>query len=307
MKGLLLAAVLAAPASAGVARAPVGLVPAVNVAAVAPLPSWLSVPVASDRVFIAQVLDAAKASPTAMAVLAKMEKAAVVRGRPLVVEIVKMTEAGTYNYDWGVLSLRRSDVEHGPRSNVQTLIHEMTHRLQADMPLPSDLLETELDSYITDFKIGRELGEKPSRGTWDWKAQRAYKRGLEPFLDYLQKQYPENAPLRGTRSKDYAARLRRELDASREELAAVRKERAERARVLEEMRRLGHPERETRAYAEDSVAPVDAVIATMERAIAWAEHDLGVFASPEKLAFARRYARAAVRRARAFQKIFARD
>lgn len=301
---------LAGFAHAGVVRAPVrtGL-PAFSAAAapVPALPPYLSVASPADAALLAGVVQAAQASPTAVAVLAQVALAAEARGRPVVVEVLKMKEAGTYNLDWGVLSLRRSDMRDEPRSNVSTLIHELQHMLQtANRTLPSDLLETELEAYVVDFRVGRELGENPEPGSYDARAQDAFKLGLEPFLAYLREQYPEDAQMHKTRSRTYEKRLLRGLDASEAELARLGREKSERAGVLKQMNDLGHSPDEVRNYGRDAIAPIDAAIDNAERAIAWAKKDLSVMGSLELRAKARAYARSVIRRARAFQKIFSR-
>lgn len=304
-------AVINAPAAAAASAGALGAVPLLPVpsigAQLAPsLPSFLSVENPEDRVMLARIVEAAKASPTAAAVLARVEKAAAVRGRPLVVEVLKMKESGTYNLDWGIISLRRKDLADAPVENVPTIVHEMLHLLQTDeLKVPSDLLETELEAYVVDFRVHRELGVTPAPGSYDARAQAAFKRGFEPFMRFLKTEYPEDASFWRTRSKDYESRLRKGLDASVAERAAVAAEREDRRRVLAQMERLGHGESELKTYHADSIAPLDTAIATLDRGIAWALKDLEVFASPETLKKARDYARGVVRKARAYQKRFA--
>lgn len=297
---------------AGVVRAPAGigglpLTAASAAAAPMPsLPSYLSVANPADAVQLAGILHAAQASPTAVAVLAAVARAAEARGRPVVVEVVKMKESGTYNLDWGILSLRRRDLKDGPRANVSTLIHELQHLLQTQQELPSDLLETELESYVVDFRVSREMGEKPNPGSYDERAQAAFKEGLEPFMSYLRKEYPEDAQLHRTKSRDYEARLRRGLEKSTAKLERLGKERTAKILVLEQMERLGHTHNELNNYRQDAITPLDAKISTMNRAVEWARKDVAVLVSPDLRAKARAYARSVIRRARAFQKVFAR-
>jgi len=310
LASLLLA--LSLPASAGVVRsaalAQTSFSAASSPVPVLSLPSYLSVANPADAASLAAVIQAAQASPTALKVLAQVAQAAELRGRPVVVELVKMPEAGTFNLDWGVLSLRRADLREDPRANVSTLIHELQHMLQvAKRTLPSDLLETELEAYVVDFKVGHELGENPVPDSPDARAHDAFKAGLEPFMAYLRKEYPEDAQMHKTRSRAYAERLQRGLDASEAELKRLSQEKAERLAVQRQMNELGHSADELRNYAVDSIAPIDAAMSTMERAIAWAKQDLAVMGTIETRASARRYARNVIRRARRFQKIFSRD
>jgi len=303
---------LTTTANAGVVRAPVEIARLSNAAApafsapVPALPGYLSVANPADGVLLASIIQAAQASPAAVSVLAQVARAAEARGRPVVVEILKMKEAGTYNLDWGVLSLRRKDMSDSARENVSTVIHELEHLLQTQKNVPSDLLETELEAYVVDFRVQRELGVQPKPGSYDEKAQITFRSGLEPFMEYLRGQYPEDAQLHKTRSKAYEARLRRGLEGSVEELKRLSTDRTDRELVMTQMVRLGHSEVEIKNYAQDSIAPIDAAIQTLERAIAWSIKDIAIISSPESRARARGYARNVIRRARAFQKIFAR-
>lgn len=269
------------------------------------LPAYLTVADPADRAWLAEVVSEARKSPTGRRVLVAAERALAARDRPLVVEVAAMEESGTYNYDWGVLSLRRRDQAEGARANAPTLIHELLHLIQSDRPLPSDLIETELEAYLADFRVHRELGLTPKRGSYDDRAQRAFRRGVEPFMRFLAAQYPEDAALWRTRTKDYEARLRAGLVLSRADLKNLAADRAEKRAVLERMRAVGQPRRERRAYREDALAPLDAALEETRRAIAWAVADLAALANPESRAAARRYARSVIRRARYYQRSLA--
>jgi len=220
---------LAGFAHAGVVRAPVqARLPAFSgaVAPIPSLPSYLSVANPADAALLAAVVQPAQASPTAVAVLAQVAAAAEAGGRPVVIEVVRMKESGTYNLDWGVLSLRRRDMKDRPRANVATLIHELRHMLQTSRPLPSDLLETELESYVVDFRVAREMNDRPRRGSYDARAQAKFKEGLEPFMAFLRKEYPEDAQLHKTAARAYEARLRRGLESSAAKLKRLQGERS---------------------------------------------------------------------------------
>ncbi len=113
---------LTIPLHAGVVRAPVEMPHSffsMDAGAAVPLlPSYLSVANPADALQLTAILQAAQASPTAVAVLAQVAQAAEVRGRPVVVEVVAMKESGTYNLDWGILSLRHGDMKDGPRAHL---------------------------------------------------------------------------------------------------------------------------------------------------------------------------------------------
>ncbi len=308
----LLALLMSLPAYAGVARVPLEIVQrpfpaASSISASTPaLPPYLSVANPADSARIAGILRAASASPTAVAVLARVAQAAEARGRPVIIEAAGMRESGTYNLDWGILSLRRRSLNAEPRTNVATLIHEFQHLLQTDRNIPSDLLEAELEAYVVDFRVSRELKDRPRRGSYDARAQAKFKEGLEPFMGFLRKQYPEDSPLHRTRSRDYENRLRAGLERSHSTLKRLQSERRSRRRVLEQMREVGHLNSELAAYRQDVVAPLDAAIMVMNRVIEWGKKDIAMLANPKTRAKARAYARSVIRRARAFQKVFSR-
>ena len=123
----------------------------------------------------------------------------------------------------------------------------------------------------------------------------------------LGRQYRQNAPLRKTSARDYEARLHSVLERSSAKLAKLEAKRAKRNRALEQMRGLGQTESEINAYREDFLPPIDAAAARLRRVVEWARKDLAVLADPTTLKQARAYSRAVIRRARAFQRVFARD
>jgi hypothetical protein len=292
-----LVALLTAPAFAAAPRMTVPPLPRLELAAPA-LPSYLSVADPADAAWVARVVQAARASPAAMRVLRGVEKAAAARGRPVVVEVANIKEAGTYNYDWDALSLRRQDMKDGPAAAVPTLVHELQHMLQKPLYVPSDLLETELEAYTVDFRTARELGLTPKKGTYDERAHRAFKKGVPAFVKFLEKEYPEDQALYRRTAADYAARLEKQLKGTERKLSRAERERREKLAVLEQMKALGHPETETRNYREDALGPVERLIDELRRARDYALADLALLRDPGTRDAARRYARNVIRRAR---------
>ena len=206
-----------------------------------------------------------------------------------------------------MLSLSLHDINDNPQANVSTLMHELVHFMQRDLPLPSDLLETELEAYIVDFRVSHELGVKAPSDSFNASAQKELKKGFEPFMELLSAQYGEDALLWKTRSRAYEARLRSVLQRSSSKLKSLQTKRADKNRVLEQMRNMGQSESELDAYRDDALLPLDAAVKKLERALEWARKDLAILADPETRRQARAYARSVIRRARAFQKVFARD
>ena len=293
----LLLSLLVAPVFAAAPRLAVPAVPRLELAAPA-LPAYLSVANRADAAWVAQVIQAAQASPTALRVLRGVEQAAAARGRPVVVEVASIKEAGTYNYDWDALSLRRKDMKDGPAAAVPTLIHELQHMLQKPLYVPSDLLETELEAYTVDFRTARELGLKPKKGSYDDRAHRAFKKGVPAFVKFLEKEYPEDQALYRRSTEEYSAKLEKQLARAEKQLARAKEERAEKKAVLAQMERLGQGAKERRNYKEDALGPVERLIDDLRRAREYALADLALLRDPAKRQAARRYARNVIRRAR---------
>lgn len=273
--------------------------PTVRLELAAPaLPPYLSVANPTDAAWVARVVQAAQASPAAMRVLRGVEKAAAARGRPVVIEVANIKEAGTYNYDWDALSMRRKDMKDGPVAAVPTLVHELQHMLQKPLYVPSDLLETELEAYTVDFRTARELGLTPKKGTYDERAHRAFEKGVPAFVDFLVKEYPEDQALYSRSTREYSARLEKQLARTEKKLEKARAELDEKKAVLAQMERLGQPAKERRNYREDALGPVERLIDDLSRAREYALADLAVLRDPAKREAARRYARNVIRRAR---------
>ena len=316
MHVLALALFFAAPAPCVVVRAPAAppaavpssIVPAISAASGATLPSYLSVADQGDRTLLANILHAAQASPTAQSVLNRVALTAEAHGRPIAVEISKSeSDLGAYSYDTGILTLNLQDVKGSPNANVATLIHELRHFMQRDIALPSDLLETEVDSYITDFRVSRELGYKQPSDDFNAYAQTILKKGLKPFMLALRKQYPEDAFLWSTPTRDYQARLHSIIEKNNSKLEKKKAERAKKMGIMEQMRGIGQPQSEIKAYRQDNLPKIDARIVSLSRAIQWARKDLAILSDSAALRKARAYARAVIRRARTLQKELARD
>jgi|CXWL01.1.fsa_nt_gi hypothetical protein len=310
-----LLSLLAIPAPCGVVRAPTApaalpasIVPTASAATASTLPSYLSVADPASRLQVAGILSAAQGSPTAHAVLKRVAQTAQAHGRPVVVEVSKSkNDLGAYSYDSAVLTLNLQDVGGNPNANVATLVHELVHYMQRDIKLPSDLLETEVESYITDFRVSQELGYKPPADDFNAALQKSMKRGFKPFMRTLHKQYPDNAFLWGTPTRDYQARLQSIIQESRPKLAEAVADRAAKKLVIDQMREIGQPQSEIKAYRQDNVPKIDARIVKYRRLIQWARKDLAILSDSKALRTARAYARSVVRRAREFQKEFTRN
>lgn len=258
--------------------------------AAAPRPVKFVVPNAAHRGFIKAVYAEAAKSPTALAVLTSLPK-------PVPLVIGPQKTGGYYDFDTGVAGIGSRHLLEAPVQTVPTLAHEATHAVQkARAVLPSDSFEMEVEAYIVDFKTHRELGIKPPRGTYDDRAQRAFKKGYDEFIAFLKKEYPRNV-----RYRDYARHLRGQEARVLASRARLRRRLAERAAVLKTLRGS-----EAANYRAQYLLPVRKQLQENKALLGWVRSDLAIMDDPVRREAYRDEARRIRLRARAEQKKWAR-
>lgn len=256
----------------------------------APRPVKFVVPNAAHRGFIKAVVGEAQASPTALGVLTSLPK-------PVPVVIGPEKTGGYYDFDTGVLGLGSNHLLEGPRRTVPTLAHESTHVLQkARAVLPSDSFEMEIEAYIVDFKTHRELGLKPPRGSYDDRAQKAFKKGYDQFIRFLGDEYPDNI-----RYADYERHLEGEEAGLLEMRAQLHAHLAERRAVLKTLRG-----REAKNFRAQYMLPLEKALQENKALLRWVRSDGKIMTDPIRRKAYRDEARRIRRRARAEQKKWAR-
>lgn len=254
-------------------------------AAAAPRPVKLVVPLAQHRPFVQAVVGEALASRTGRAVLRRLES-------PVPVIIAPEPLGGYFDYDTGVLGLGPRYLKAPPAKAAPTVVHEVTHVLQKrGGVLPSDSFEMEIEAYINDFKVHRELGLKPKRGSYDWKAQRAFSKGVDELVEFLRPHYRDNFFF-----KDYDGHL----EGREERLLARRK------RLLERLRRarpvLRHLRGHEAANYRRELAGLEEKLAEVDTLLYWTRRDAAIMSDPARRKAYRDRARRVMRRARDEQK-----
>ncbi len=198
----LLALLLAASAFAGsVSRRAVDGLPPPR-----PAPALPPSIVAADPArapWLAAVVARAQDSPAARRVLRDVAAHALRTGRPAVVAIGRTELGGELDVRSGLVTLGASHLKEPLGSGATTLMHELRHWVQLRSGLPMDPLELELDAYLVDFRVARDLGDHVPPRSYDGRARAAFVRGLGPFLRFLARHYPEDPVLRGSSLKAF--------------------------------------------------------------------------------------------------------
>lgn len=302
----LLAAVLWASVVEGPAVPPA--IPALPPVVVSPplLPSYITVADPAHVAWVALALEGAQASPTAIRVLADVQEAVAAKGRPVLVDVARVKNAGTYDFDWEVLTTNPRDGKKGTPQAVALLIHELQHFVQNERKLPSDLLELEVEAYTTDMRVARELGARPQRGTFDDRAKRQLRRGPEAFMRWLNKQYPDNIRLSGRRATDYEADLLERHARHQRAIEKLEKRCIALEGVARKMLEIGQPPRLVEQFRLANIRKLEIRLAKRLRDQAWIERDLELFSTPEGRERIRAYVRSVVRKARALSRLLGR-
>ncbi len=239
-----------------------------------------------DAAWLSSVLETAQRSASARVVLADVAALAARRGQPVVVAALPTSEAGAFDWTDDVVWMRAGLKKKPLPAAAATLIHELRHVVQKEWALPFDAAELELDAYVVDFSVSRELGDKRPMDKYDARANRAFKGGVRSFQRFLQKEYPHDLWL-GRSVDTYAANvqaLRAEEVASAERL---RRRLEDKRKVARAMERAGYSARSLEAFAAAELRPLAARLEDLLSAIAWRDRDLELLSSP---AARRRYA-----------------
>lgn len=281
-------------------------VPALPSSAVpdAPAPAIVAA-VPSDAAWLSRVLETAQTSRTARAVLRDVAELTARRGRPVAVTFSRESKGAAFDYDTDLVFIGTGVRKKPLTTGATALMHELRHVLQKEWGLPTDAIELELDAYMTDFAVGTELNDPIVPGSYDARAAKAFKRGVEPFLRFVQREYPDNIRVTG--------RGRGTVEAYVEELSRLRALEAKDAhrltgaiaklaRVEEGMRRERYPESKIAAFHANEVAPLEKRLADLTSVLSWRDRDLALLATPEGRERFKAFARYARRRARAVHK-----
>lgn len=291
------------------AEPPKGPEDAADVEDAAPeLPAYLSVPDADHARWVASVVAEASTSRTGRAVLARAERLAAQRGRPVLVTVAPIGNAGEYSFDYEIVTIDKAWMKHDAAHAAPVFIHELLHVLQLAQSLPADAFEMELEAYLAQFRVGEEMGLKVrASNSFHWRAFRRFKNDVDRFIVWLKKEYPNNLAIVGDGLEAYETKLIERHLKMHDELERLEKRRAKKQAVLDRMKASGQPEAACESYRLDEVAPIDDKIRVKKRDIAWAERDLAILRDPEARARYQAYAARVLKKARAYHARLARS
>lgn len=268
------------------------------------LPEYLTVADSADRARVAAAVRAAERSPTAKRVLGAVARLAAAQGRPVPVYIGG-TLGGEFDYDTEVVGIGKRYRGRSPSAMATVLVHELQHVLQKSKGLPGDALELELEAYLIDFTVHRELGVKPRPGSWDERAQAKFAEGVKPFMTWLLKEYGDNIPLIGSSVDAYDAVLAEHQKKAERAIARHSKSLAKTQAILADMERTGQRPAAIAAYRDGVVAGFAGKLREAQVALDWAKRDRALLRRPVSRKRYQDFARRVHARAKALQKKWA--
>lgn len=275
-------------------------VPAGEPVLVGPVESWRAAK-PDDAQWVGSVMDALRASRTGRRVLGDLEALARGRGRPVIVDVAKISNNAEVRYDSGLLVMDRNHRRKDPALAAPIMAHELQHVLQKAQGLPVDALELEIESYTVEARVWDELGLVPAPRSFARMAKTRLQRDPDAFFAWLGEQYSKNRILHGGTMESYVTWLELQREKSRKKLKRYRRRIAEAERVLQTMAEAKVPAKQIDAHRHDELLPAQAGLRGEELALAWIERDLARLASEEGREAFRAYSRGVIRRARAMR------
>lgn len=274
--------------------------PAAEPVLVGPVESWRAAK-PDDAQWVGAVMDALRGSRTGRRVLGDIEALARGRGRPVIVDVAKISNNAEVRYDSGLLVMDRNHRRKDPALAAPIMAHELQHVLQKAQGLPVDALELEIESYTVEARVWDELGLVPAPRSFARMAKSKLQRDPDSFFVWLAGEYDKNRILHGGTMESYAAWLELQREKSRKKLKRYRRRIAEAERVLQTMAEAKVPAKQIDAHRHDELLPAQADLRGEELALAWIERDLARLASEEGREAFRAYSRGVIRRARAMR------
>jgi len=274
---------------------------AIAPAAAPTLPSYLDAPDPEHAAWIASVVAEASRSKTGGAVLARVRRMAEKRGRPVIVLVAPIGNAGEYAFDHEIVTIDSSFMAGPPLEAAPVFVHELAHVLQLAHKLPADAFEMEVEAYLAQFRVADELGYKPKRGTFHWSAYRRFKNDPDRFMAWLLKEYDGNLAVTGGGSvEDYTAALELRRAVSTSKLDRLEKRADSKRRVIARMEKTGQPAKLIEQYRLDELAPLEEKLRVARRDLGWLERDLSLLRTPESRDRYVRYAGRVIKKLRAY-------
>lgn len=254
-----------------------------------------------DAQWVGSVMEALRGSRTGRRVLSDVEELARRRGRPVIVDVAKISNNAEVRYDSGLLVMDRNHRRKDPALAAPIMAHELQHVLQKAQGLPVDALEMEIESYTVEARVWDELGLAPAPRSFARMAKSRLQRDPDAFFAWLGEQYDKNRLLHGGTMESYVTWLELQREKSRKKLKRYRRRIAEAERVMQTMAEAKVPAKQIDAHRHDELLPAQADLRGEELTLSWIERDLARLATEEGREAFRAYSRGVIRRARAMR------
>ncbi len=264
-------------------------------------PGW-SVRAAKDEdaEWLAGVIAALRESRTGRRLLKDVDAMSAGRGRPVLVDVARISNNAEVRYDSGLLVMDKNHRRKPVRLAAPIMAHELQHVVQkASEFIPVDSLEMEVESYTIEARVWNELGLKPPPRSFARMAKTRLEKDPDGFVIWLAGEYKKNRLLHGSTVESYVEWLGAEREKNLKKIAAAEKRIRTVERVLERMRAAGAPAAQIEAHRHDDLVPAEANLRDYRLTQAWIDRDLGLLSTEEGRKRFREYSRAVIRRARA--------
>jgi hypothetical protein len=244
-------------------------------------------------------MEALRGSRTGRRVLGDIEALARRRGRPVIVDVARISNNAEVRYDSGLLVMDRNHRRKDPALAAPIMAHELQHVLQKAQGLPVDALELEIESYTVEARVWDELGIAPPPRSFARMAKSRLQRDPDAFFVWLAGEYEKNRLLHGSTMESYVHWLELQREKSQKKLRRYRRRIAEAERVMQTMTEAKIPAKQIDAHRHDELLPAQADLRSEELTLAWIERDLAQLSDERRRDFFRAYSRGVIRRARA--------
>ena len=238
------------------------------------LPPYIKIANQDDAKYLAEIYEAALKSKTARKVFAEVEEYTGNGREPVIFEF-SGKDGGSFTSAWEVVRLSKNYNKDTVEKAASALVHELVHVLQKGKDLPFNGLELEIEAFIKQLKVARELGVKWGKDDFHYGLHRALKASVEGFIDYIHTSdgYEDSITLVG-HDFEYAEQQLRDMEKeSQRAIDSSEEYYKQREQTLKLMRKLGYPEFRVKAYRGDEVLATEEVVVSHEAAIHLARRD----------------------------------
>jgi hypothetical protein len=266
------------------------------------LPPYIKIANRDDARYLAEIHQAATRSRTGRKVLRQILEYTGNGREPVIFEF-QGEDGGSFTSAWEVVRLSKAYREDSIDKAASAYIHELVHVLQKGKDLPFNGIELEIEAFIKQLKVARELGVKWGKDDFHYGLHRALKASVEGFVEYLidSPGYEDSITLVG-HDFSYAERQLRDMEtASRRAIESSEDHYKEREQTLKLMRSLGYADFRVKAYRGDEVLATEEVIVSHESAIHLARRDQRILRTRTGRRRYLEFSREALKEARSFR------